>query len=130
MGELRPSDRGRLTATYTFERLRTRRPVFPYATGFDFAEPRQLAGVRGWWEVASDFELSSAVYYTSGVTAFTVPASVRIDAQVTWRPRPNVELNVGIQNVSDPGHPEYSPISVTPTDEVRRNAFVRMQWRF
>jgi iron complex outermembrane recepter protein len=130
MAEWRPSDRWRATATYTIERLRPHGSVFPFATGFDFAEPRQMASVRGWWEIASDFELSAATYYTAAVASFALPAAVRIDAQATWRPRPNLELNLGIQNAGDPQHPEYSPISVTPTAEARRNAFVRMQWRF
>lgn len=129
-GEWRPSDRYRVTVTYALQQLRPHGTIFPFATAFDFAEPGQIASARGWWEVAADFELSTAIYYTAGVSDFTVPANTRIDAQATWRPLPNLELNVGIQNAADPRHPEYSPISVTPTAEVRRNAFVRMQWRF
>jgi iron complex outermembrane recepter protein len=128
--EVRPNDRWRMTANYTIEWLKPRSPVFPFATGFDYALPRQLASIRSWWELTHDWEFSTALYYTAAVGEFSIPAVVRADAQVTWRPWPNLELNAGVQNASDARHPEYSAISVNPTAEVRRNAFVRAQWRF
>ncbi len=129
-GEWRPREGWRMAVDYTFERLHPRGTVFPSATGFDYALPTQLASVRSWWELTRTLECSSGVYYTAGVTAFAVPAIARVDAQLTWHPRPDLEVDLGVQNAGDPKHPEYSPISVTPTAEVRRNVFVRGHWRF
>lgn len=128
--EWRPSPLWRLTVNYTFERIHARGAIFAYATGFDYAMPTQLASVRSWWELTRNVEFSTGAYYTAGVTAFAVPANTRVDAQLTWHPRADLELDLGVQNATDPKHPEYSPISVTPTAEVRRNLFLRGQWRF
>lgn len=128
--EWRPNALWRLTANYTFERIHPRGTIFADLTGFDYAMPTQLASVRSWWELTRNLEFSTGAYYTAGVTAFGVPANTRSDAQLTWHPRPDLEFDLGVQNAADPKHPEYSPISVTPTAEVRRNVFVRGQWRF
>ena len=85
--------------------------------------------VRQKWLLGRSYRaIGASVGVSVGAVSLTLARA--LDAQLTWHPRPNWELELGVQNATDPRHPEYSAISVTPTTEARRNVFVRGQWRF
>jgi outer membrane receptor protein involved in Fe transport len=96
----------------------------------DYAVADWLWHVRSWWQFAHDVEFSTALYGTGENDVANVPAYLRLDAQLAWHPRPDLELTIGIQNAGDPHHSENITADLTPTIEVRRNVFARIQWRF
>lgn len=126
----RPHDGLRLAATYTLEYLTATTPITNEVTRQDLALPRQLWSLRSSYQVSRDVEASVALHYVDSLQATKVGSYYRFDAQVTWRPRANWEMNVGIQNAFDPKHLEFGALSVIPATEVSRNLYARVQWRF
>ena len=96
----------------------------------DYAIPGWLWHLRSWWQLPRDFEFSTTFYGAGKNPRATVDTYVRIDAQLTWHPRPDIELSVGIQNAADPHHGESITGTLIPTVDVRRNVYARIQWRF
>jgi iron complex outermembrane recepter protein len=97
----------------------------------DYAIPAWLWHVRSWWQLPRDFEFSLTLYGT-GKNHRAVPGEsfLRLDAQLVWRPRPDMELAVGVQNATDPNHSETITGPLIPAVDVRRNVYARIQWRF
>ena len=126
----RPEDRWRLGLGWTQQNIHVGADAVPELLASDFAEPASLAHVRLWHALPRDWEFSTAAFYTARVSGTPLRATVRLDAQLTWRPRPELELNVGIQNATDPSHGEFATVSSYPLAEVPRNVFGRVQWRF
>jgi iron complex outermembrane receptor protein len=98
----------------------------------DYAIPDWLWHVRSWWQLPRDFEFSLAVYGVGKNENANMPSDgyLRLDGQLSWRPRPDLELTLGIQNANDPRHNESITTTIAPAIEVRRNVFARIQWRF
>ena len=96
----------------------------------DYAVPDWLWHIRSWWQLPRSFELSSTLYGVGENDLTQSDAYLRLDAQLSWHPRPDVELTIGIQNATDPRHNESITGNITPSIEVRRNVFARIQWRF
>jgi iron complex outermembrane receptor protein len=126
----RPDDRWRFGLGWTQQNIHVGAAAEPTLLGSDFAQPASLASARLWHALPRDWEFSMAAYYTSRVSGTPLQAYVRLDAQLTWRPRPELELNCGIQNATDPAHPEFATVSSYPLAEVPRDLFARVQWRF
>ena len=96
----------------------------------DYAVPDWLWHARSWWQLPGDFEFSTALYGTGENDIARLASYLRLDAQLSWHPRPDVELTLGIQNATDPRHSESITGAATPSIEVRRNIYARVQWRF
>jgi iron complex outermembrane receptor protein len=96
----------------------------------DYAIPTWLWHVGSWWQLPEDLEFSTTLYGTGENKLASLPGYLRMDAQLSWHPRPDVELTLGVQNAGDPRHPESITGTATPFVEVRRNVFARIQWRF
>jgi len=56
---------------------------------------------------------------------------VRVDAGVTWRPKSNLEVMVGVQNLLDPQHPEFdSGLFFNQRTENPRVVFAQILFRY
>ena len=105
-------------------------PQLYAATAQDFALPRKMWSIRSAFEVARDVEASCVLNYVDSVEELGVRSSYRFDAQLTWRPKPEWEFNVGVQNAFDSKHEEFGAISVYTAAEAQRNYYARVQLRF
>lgn len=126
----RVSDTWRLNAGVTEERLQPRGTPVTALVAADFALPDLMWNAGTWVALPHDVEFSTEVYRVGGMTHTTVPGYFRADAQLTWRPIAELELNVGVQNAFEPTHLEYGTASLYPIAPVDRNFFARVQWRF
>jgi iron complex outermembrane receptor protein len=50
-----------------------------------------------------------------------------LDARLGWRPRPDLELSVTVQNLSDPHHVEFG--APATASEIDRGVFFKVVWR-
>lgn len=126
----RPSDRLRFAATYSLEYLKPETSQLYAATAQDFALPKKMWSVRSAFEVVRDVEASCVLNYVDSVEELGVRSYYRFDAQLTWRPKPEWEFNLGVQNAFDSKHEEFGAISVYTAAEAQRNYYARVQWRF
>lgn len=96
----------------------------------DYVIPSWLWHLRSWWELPRDWEFSTTLFGVGRSHLIAQEGYLRLDAQFTWRPRPDVELSAGVQNATDHAHRESIVGNLIPNVEVRRNLYGRVQWRF
>ncbi len=63
-------------------------------------------------------------------TGQAIPAYVRADIGLVWRPRENLEVGIWGQNLLDNRHPEFGDIFASSPVEVPRSVLGRITWRF
>ncbi|HEY9153675.1 MAG TPA: TonB-dependent receptor, partial [Opitutaceae bacterium] len=96
----------------------------------DYWTPDWLWHVGSWWQLPHEWEFSSTLYGVGRNAGANVPGYLRLDLQLVYRPRPDVELSFGVQNINDPGHDEVITGNALPHVEVHRDFYARVQWRF
>ena len=94
------------------------------------ASPRNQFQIHSYYNITKDLEFNSSLYYVEHLRSGDVPSYLRLDAGVTWRPRKDVEITVGVQNALDDRHPEFANVLNTVSSEVPRSVFAQLLWRF
>jgi iron complex outermembrane receptor protein len=75
---------------------------------FEGTSPRNQLQVHSYYDITKDLELNASAYYVEALRTGDIPSYIRVDAGLTWRPRSNIEVSVGVQNLLDPDHPEFN----------------------
>jgi iron complex outermembrane receptor protein len=123
-----PLDQWRLTAAYSY-----------LSMNLNFLErgsPSQQANVRSYINLPRHLEINTALYYVDrietfiGLDATRIPAYVRLDAGLTWRPRERLELGLWGQDLLDDHHPENTSFNTNLVTEVPRAFLARATWQF
>lgn len=125
------TDSWRLIGSYTGLHMQVRPD--PVAEG---DSPRRQFQLRSYLNLPANWELNGALYHVDAITPQSggaraaVPAYVRLDLGVTWRPTPALELGVWGQNLTDRRHSEYASQESTLLTQVPRGITGRVTWRF
>src|SRR6185436_2602419 len=85
--------------------------------GTSYQSPQHQFQLHSSYDLTRDLTLNASLYCVSDAQSGGVPAYARLDANVTWMPKPGMELQFGIQNACNPEHPEVVPRS-GPQDEI------------
>ncbi len=93
--------------------------------------PQHQIQVGSHLDVSDDVELNTRLYYVDNLSALGVPSYVRLDAGLTWRPKPGVEVSVWGQNLLDDRHLEYLDLqgSAHPT-EIQQGVYAAIKVEF
>ena len=126
----RPSDRWELAGAVSRGIAHTEGVSANPLVASDYIIPSWLWHVRSWWQLPHDWEFSATLFGVGKNDAANAPSYLRLDSQLLWRPRPDLELSIGIQNATDPHHNEGITGDLLPNIDVRRNVYGRVQWRF
>ena len=129
-GEWRVTDNWKLVASYTFlhERLN---PQPDYNN-----DPQNQFQIRSYLDLPHNIELDGAVYYVDcihpllGNPTIGIPAYIRVDLGVTWRPTKSLEFGIYGQNLADGSHSEFTSYKTTVLTEIPRSVMARITWRF
>lgn len=125
----RPSEQWRLSLDYSWLQARLR--PSPDVEG---DSPQHQVHLRSYLSLSSRWELNTAVSYVgslvNSVTFTPVPAYVRLDLGLVWRPTKSVELGVWGQNLLDSQHLEFSNINSNVRTEIPRSFTARFTWRY
>jgi iron complex outermembrane receptor protein len=94
--------------------------------------PRNQAQLHSYWDVTKRVQLNASAYYVDALNGQGVPSYIRTDVNVAWQPRPGLDLSVGVQNLFDGGHPEFSHGGTTDTlsTEVPRTVYAEATYQF
>jgi iron complex outermembrane receptor protein len=121
-----PLDRWRVSAAYAFLRIivRPREPT-PGLTPdtSEGSSPRHQVQVRSAFDLPKRTSFDVSFRYVSELPAQRVPSYTSLDARVSWRPVPRLQLEVVGQNLLDPHHPEFGG-----GVEIKRGAYARASW--
>ena len=127
----KPIERWRLVGSYSW--LQTH--VNP-GESFEKASPEHQLSLRSTITLPWNLEFNTATYFVDKVEAIAVegtaaiPAYLRVDAGIVWRPTPALEVGVWGQNLFDDQHPEFSAINTQARTEIPRGAVGKITWRF
>ncbi|HEV2694164.1 MAG TPA: TonB-dependent receptor [Verrucomicrobiae bacterium] len=130
LGEWRVTDIWKLVASYAL--LQTRLNPEPVNNN----DPQNQFQIHSYVNLPQHVELDAAVYYVDAINAqfgdgtLAIPAYVRVDLGVTWRPTRWLEIGVYGQNLTDDSHPEMTGVKTTAVTEVPRSVMGRVTWRF
>jgi len=128
--EWRVTDNWKLAASYTVlhERLN---PQLTYNN-----DPQHQFRIRSYLDLPQHVELNGAVYFVDrihpllGNPTIGIPAYVRVDLGVTWRPTKSLEVGIYGQNLAQNHHAEFTSYKTTVLTEIPRSVMGRVTWRF
>jgi iron complex outermembrane receptor protein len=87
--------------------------------------------LRSYLDITRDIQLNALANYVAPLSGLGVPGYVRLDLNIVWRPKENLELAVGVQNLLDNRHPEFTDVNFqTVATESQRSYFVSLNYRY
>ena len=134
LGEWRVTENWKLIASYSLLQMHLH-PNNPGASVNDISPQNQFQ-LRSYLNLPHHVELDGAVYYVdqiapiSGFSGMSIPAYVRVDLGMTWRPTKSLEIGIYGQNLADGSHPEFTSYKTTVLTEMPRSVMGRVTWRF
>jgi outer membrane receptor protein involved in Fe transport len=98
---------------------------------FEGTSPEHQIQLRTYVNLTRSVQFNAGAFYVSDLSEQNIPGYVRVDLGVTWRPKDNFQVAVGVQNLFDDRHPEFpdSGAYIIPS-EVERSFYGRAIWRF
>jgi iron complex outermembrane receptor protein len=90
-------------------------------------DPNRTLMLRSSFDLTPRHELDFIVRHAGELPDPAVPSYTAVDTRLGWRPRPDVELSLSVQNLFDAGHPEFGAASAR--SEVERSVFLKSLWR-
>ncbi len=90
-------------------------------------DPRYWWVARSAWDVTSRHTLDVFVRRVGALPRPAVPAYTAVDLRLGWRVTPRLELSATVQNLFDPGHPEWG--AAADRVEFGRIVFFQLSWR-
>jgi iron complex outermembrane receptor protein len=134
-GNLRVSENWRLSASYSllhstdFLSPGSKGIVFP--VGYAQSAPEHQAQLHSYLDITRNLQFNAAIYFTSAVGEFNVPAFWSTDLNLTWEPTPGLEMSVGVRNLFDNQHPEFGTTAGQGyADQVPRTVYAQLTYRF
>ncbi len=102
----------------------------PFIDDKDGLIPRNHANVRSYYDITTEWELNTAVYWTDELEFFDSPSYWRWDLGVAWDPRPNMRLAIGGQNLTEDQHAEAGEDILNYGGEVPRSFYIDFRVSF
>ena len=132
--EWRATDKWKWTASYTLLQMHIG-PNTP-GTSINNDSPQNQFQIRSYLDLPHNVELNGAVYYVDQVSPIfglgetRIPAYVRLDLGLTWRPTKSLEIGIWGQNLLDGQHPEFTSENNSVITEIPRSVVGKITWHF
>ncbi len=75
--------------------------------GTYYEGPRNQFQLHSYYDITKNLQFNTSFYYVDKSQSGDIPNYTRLDGNITWTPKPGVALQVGVQNATDPQHPEF-----------------------
>ena len=92
--------------------------------------PRNTASLRSYWNVTDHVSVNKVIYFVDNLVTADIPAYVRFDMNVAWKPWEDMEIGMVGQNLFDGEHREFSEPLFASSTEVPRSIFGYVAWHF
>jgi iron complex outermembrane receptor protein len=92
--------------------------------------PRHQAQVRSQLNLLRSLEFDVLLYAVSCIPGKPVPRYTRVDARLGWQMKQPLRLDLVLQNVQNPAHPEFFSAFGAQSTQVRRSIYGRLTWSF
>lgn len=128
----KPLDQWRLAANYSWLHMRLR-PDDEIGKG----SPQQQVSLRSYVTLPWNLEFNSFAAYVDSVESLNqadvttpIPAYLRVDVGLVWRPNETLEIGIWGQNLLDRQHPEFTSQNNNGITEIPRSVVGKITWRF
>jgi len=119
-----------LGASYTATRARdsaTLRPI-------EFDAPDDQFQISSRLDLPFGLEFDTVVYFVNsyevGIPTLEIDRYIRTDLRLGWKVRTGLDLSLAVQNLFDRQHPEARDFVASTANEIQRNIYVKLDWRF
>ena len=93
-------------------------------------DPAQQFNIRSYWDFATDWQFNTSLLFVDAIPQLDIEGYVRLDFQIRWRPCESADVAIGVQNLLDDRHPEYTDSLGRFGSEVERIFYVTLGIRF
>ncbi len=107
------------------------------AASIERSDPHHRATLVSQMELSDTLSFDTVIRYSDNISGpggpGSVPSYVVFDMGITWKPAPELEINLGARNLGDNHHPEAVGTTATaaPTrSEVQHSVFGTVTWRY
>ena len=129
------TERWRLKSAYTFFKLALHGPRSLDETA-ENTMPENQVNLQSSFQLNDYLEFNVAGYYVDNVAvddpfgSGDIPAYIRLDVGITWRPNENLEIVAWGQNLTDSKHREFFALQTPTQIEVERSAYVGITFNY
>jgi hypothetical protein len=81
-------------------------------------------------DLTKKLQLDVSLYAVAALPEEHITSHVRLDVRLGWRLTDRVELSAGVQDALDPRHAEMYSIRLAGLEEIQRNVYGKLTWRF
>jgi iron complex outermembrane receptor protein len=123
----------RLSANYSwFRYVLDRAHLGPKRIPVDIegTSPAHQVQFRSQLDISRKLTCDTGIYFVSALSGMSVPAYVRTDARLGWRPTREAEISLGGQNLLNGRHLEFLPNDYVQGSEPGRTAYLKVTWTF
>ncbi len=92
--------------------------------------PRNTLDVRSAWDISRRWSLDTTFSWVSRLPSYAVPHYTRVDLRIARKFGEGGEISAGVRNLCDREHLEFISEDYIVSSLVRRDAYVRLAWRF
>jgi iron complex outermembrane receptor protein len=92
--------------------------------------PQHQFQIHSCLDITRNVQFNSALYYVGHVPDFNIPSYFSADLNVTVQIREGMSLQVGVLNLFDAHHPEYSGIGGSTASEPSRTVYGQLSFKF
>lgn len=127
----KPFETWKISTAYSWLQIKQAAPLSSGSLMQPGDNPRHQFSVRSYWSLPRALEFDSAAFYISELSAQRVPAYVRLDSRLGWRPSKRLEFSLVLQNLLDSKHPEFAQTyDVQGPSQIARKIHGGVTWRF
>ena len=95
------------------------------------SSPKNQVKVRSNVDLPYELEFDTLAWYVDSLSVRDVDSYIRLDFRVGWRPDPQFDLSIGLQNVLENDHKEYGDdVGTALPSEVPRSILGKATVRF
>lgn len=134
LGEVRPTNRFRLQAWYSYLRIDT--SLDDGSTGFTLVEhekgtPQNQFAVRTLWDVTSDWQFDSTFRFVDSAITGGAGAYSELALRLGWSITPDLDFSMYAENLLHDHHPEYRGTFIgLHNSELGRSYYGKFTWKF
>ncbi len=123
-------DNWSLAASYSFLEMELDGPTGASLVTQEGSTPQHQFHLRSYYNITDNVEFDTLLYFNDNVPADDIDAYTRLDVRLGWRPVDAVDVSVGVQNLLDDTHPEFSAFTYNKPAQIGRAIYGKVSWTF
>ena len=127
---IKPSDQWKLSASLSLLRIGMEAPPEAEAGRTEGGSPRWQFNLRSYLDLGKEWELDTMVYCVGKLRDGDVPSYTRLDLRLGRRMKSGMDVSVGVRNLLDPRHTEFTTSRGDFVNEVPRSVYAKVDRRF